>query len=423
MSIFLTLIVLEIVIVIINLQLFKHDILSPATISSIMFLIATLFALYCATYWNLILSSLTVQVIVVGLLFMTIGEFLGDKLGTIFTVKSSIKKTTLIVVSKKVKVSVTICVVIMTILYAVNAYHVGVLNGGTGVNAFAYMKSSYASNSSTRMNPIIRQGFKFIMASAYIACFILANNYLILKQRLKENMTYVIIIVCSIAVTIFSGSRTEILRVISALFLDYSILLQINNKKIAVRNGLIIKKIFPIVLIIILIAFLSREVVKVTGTATSQGSSLIYYLAYYVGSPIAVLNNKIGMAFSKENIFIGATTGVPNFVYLGNLDYGGNVGTILQPSLFKYGLIGMAIFILIIYFFGGLLYSRIKRSLQAGHSLFILLFSSWYYMFTMSYYDDVISQLSFVITILLIDVVLMIIYPLFFKKLVKESVI
>ncbi|MGO3576118.1 MAG: O-antigen polymerase [Lactobacillus helveticus] len=416
MSIFLTLIVLEIIIVIINLQLFKHDIFSPATISSIMFLIATLFALYCATYWNLILSSLTVQVIVVGLLFMTIGEFLGDKLGTIFTVKSPIKKTTLIVVSKKVKVSVTICVVIMTILYAVNAYHVGLLNGGTGANAFAYMKSAYASNSSTRMNPIIRQGFKFIMASAYIACFILANNYLILKQRLKENMTYVIIIVCSIAVTIFSGSRTEILRVISALFLDYSILLQINNKKKTIRSGLIIKKILPVVLIIILIAFLSRQVVKVTGTATSQGSSLIYYLAFYVGSPIAVLNNKISMAFSKENIFIGATTGVPNFVYLGNLDYGGNVGTILQPSLFKYGLIGMAIFILIIYFWGGLLYSRIKCSLQAGHSLFILLFSSWYYMFTMSYYDDIISALSFVITILLIDAVLMIIYPLFFKK-------
>lgn len=416
MSIFLTLIVLEIIIVIINLQLFKHDILSPATISSIMFLIATLFALYCATYWNLILSSLTVQVIVVGLLFMTIGEFLGDKLGTIFTVKSPIKKTTLIVVSKKVKVSVTICVVIMTILYAVNAYHVGLLNGGTGASTFAYMKSAYASNSSTRMNPIIRQGFKFIMASAYIACFILANNYLILKQRLKENMTYVIIIVCSIAVTIFSGSRTEILRVISALFLDYSILLQINNKKKTIRSGLIIKKILPVVLIIILIAFLSRQVVKVTGIATSQGSSLIYYLAYYVGSPIAILNNKISMAFSKENIFMGATTGVPNFVYLGNLDYGGNVGTILQPSLFKYGLIGMAIFILIIYFWGGLLYSRIKCSLQAGHSLFILLFSSWYYMFTMSYYDDVISQLSFVITILLIDAVLMIIYPLFFKK-------
>lgn len=416
MSIFLTLIVLEIIIVIINLQLFKHDILSPATISSIMFLIATLLVLYCATYWNLILSSLTVQVIVVGLLSMTIGEFLGDKLGTIFTVKSPIKKTTLIVVSKKVKVSVTICVVIMTILYAVNAYHVGLLNGGTGANAFAYMKSAYASNSSTRMNPIIRQGFKFIMASAYIACFILANNYLILKQRLKENMTYVIIIVCSIAVTIFSGSRTEILRVISALFLDYSILLQINNKKKTIRSGLIIKKILPVVLIIIFIAFLSRQVVKVTGTATSQGSSLIYYLAYYVGSPIAVLNNKISMAFSKENIFMGATTGVPNFVYLGNLDYGGNVGTILQPSLFKYGLIGMAIFILIIYFWGGLLYSRIKCSLQAGHSLFILLFSSWYYMFTMSYYDDVISQLSFVITILLIDAVLMIIYPLFLKK-------
>ena len=416
MSIFLTLIVLEIVIVIINLQLFKHDIFSPATISSIMFLIATLFALYCATYWDLILSSLTVQVIVVGLLFMTIGEFLGDKLGTIFTVKSPIKKTTLIVVSKKVKVSVTICVVIMTILYAVNAYHVGLLNGGTGANAFAYMKSSYASNSSIRMNPIIRQGFKFIMASAYIACFILANNYLILKQRLKENMTYVIIIVCSIAVTIFSGSRTEIIRVISALFLDYSILLQINNKKKTIRSGLIIKKILPVVLIIILIAFLSRQVVKVAGTATSQGSSLIYYLAYYVGSPIAVLNNKISMAFSKESIFMGATTGVPNFVYLGNLDYGGNVGTILQPSLFKYGLIGMAIFILIIYFFGGLLYSRIKCSLQTGHSLFILLFSSWYYLFTMSYYDDIVSQLSFVITILLIDAVLMIIYPLFFKK-------
>ena len=63
------------------------------------------------------------------------------------------------------------------------------------------------------MNPIIRQGFKLIMASSYISCFVFANNCLVLKQRLRDNAAYLLIIICSIVVNVsFCGTPRKFLR-------------------------------------------------------------------------------------------------------------------------------------------------------------------------------------------------------------------
>lgn len=426
MSLFISLIIIEFFFIVLNILVFKQDILSPATISSIVFLIATLLALYCKTVWEINLSGLTVLVITLGLLTMTISELLSRYVKVNPTyVNESNRVITPITPNHMVMNVLAWIIFFATLAYGLNAYHTGLVNGGSSLNAFAYMKSAYTEGETgARMNPIVRQGFKLIMAGSYISCFVFSNNYLVLHQKLKYNFPYLIIIICSMVVTILSGSRTEILRILSALILDYALIWRAyhkaGNNSTAIRKALI--KFAPLIIIIIIIAFLSRTVVKKTGVATSESTSLIYYVAYYVGSPIAVLNNKINLAFSKFDILSGSKVGIPDFVYLGNLSYGGNVGSIFQTKLINNGLIIMIIWILLIYFIGGLIYKRIKYNLYVEGSnrpLLLLLFNSWYYVFTMSYYSDVLSSISFVETNVLIDVVLLILYPLFFKVKIK----
>jgi len=421
MALFILLILIECFIIFLNGHVFMHDLLSPASISAVVFLVATLLAFYCQVIWEINLSGLTVMVIALGLLAMTVGESFGRHIKVVYHPREYSEDIEPVKPNPNTIVVLTVIVVAATLLYGVDAYRVGLMNGGSGLNAFAYMKDGYI-NGGSRMNPIIRQGFKLIMASSYISSFVFANNCLVLRQRLKDNVAYLLIIICSIIVTIFSGARTEILRIVSALVLDFALIWRAyyggSNKR---STKYILKKFIPLAVIVVMVAFFSRTLVKMKGVATSQVTSITYYVAYYVGSPIAVLNKKINMAFSGPNILSKSRMEVPEFVYLGRFDYGGNVGTILQTKLLNSGLALMLTWIFIIYFVGGIIYERINYDIRvrSQQPLLLILFTSWYYIFTMSYYADIMSSASFIITNVLTDVVLVIIYPLFFRVRIK----
>ncbi len=422
MALFILLILIECFIIFLNGYVFRHDLMSPASISAVVFLVATLLAFYCQVIWEINLSGLTVIVIALGLLAMTVGESLGRHVKVVYHPREYSEDIDPVKPNPNTMAVLTVVVVAATLLYGVSAYRVGLMNGGSGLNAFAYMKNGYI-NGGSQMSPVIRQGFKLIMASSYISCFVFANNCLVLKQRLRDNVAYLIIIICSIVATVFSGSRTEILRIVSAVVLDFALIWRAyyrgsNNKR---STKYVLKKFVPLVVAVAVIAFLSRTIVKKTGVATSQVTSITYYVAYYVGSSIAVLNNKINMAFSGFNILSGSKVGIPEFVYLGNLDYGGNVGTIFQTKLLSNGLVFMLTWIFIIYFVGGIIYERINYDIRvrSQQPLLLILFTSWYYIFTMSYYADIMSSVPFIITNVLTDVILVIIYPLFFRVRIK----
>ncbi len=429
------LLIVEVIAIEVNLRLFKSDILSPATVSSITFFIATLFALFCINVWELEIHWMTICVISLGLLMMTVGEFFGRRVrlhpySRLHIVKKQDKKTNglnRIFVQEIVKYMITFLIVAFTILYGWNAFHVGVSNGGTGLNAFAYMKAAYiGSGGKARMNVFIRQGYKVVMSGSYISCFILANNFLVLKEKLKENWEYILIILCGFMITIFSGARTEILRIVSALIFDFAFLWRLNKNKGKQGNRqsikIIIKKAIPLAIIVAIIAFVSRKIVKTSNVATSATNSIFYYVAYYVGSSISVLNTKIKMAFINGGLLFGTNETIPEFVYLGKLDYGGNVGTILQTSLIKHGLIYMIFWILLIYIVGGFFYRNVLNShkLSRKECLKIILFTSWYYVFTMSYYSDILSSASFIKTNILTNIVLIALHYGIFKIRIKS---
>jgi hypothetical protein len=417
---------IEMLMIIINLKIYKNDILSPSTISSITFFVATLFALYCADVWELTISRKTNIVITVGLITMTIGEYIGRKIRVSIEKKlaysiNTDRRIPTIFMKQYKKNLVMVAVIACMGLYAVNAYQVGLINGGNGLNAFAYMKNAYMTSTGSTMNPIIRQGYKIVMSAAYISCFIFSNNCLVRHDGLKKNWQYIVVLVCGFIITIVAGARTEILRIVSALLLDYTLLWRLNaggNSRVNKQSSkVVIRKAVPLILLVIVIAYASRAIVKVSNVATTSIDSIVYYMAYYIGSPIAVLNTKLEMAFENVGLLFESKNTVSQFVYLGSLDYGGNVGTILQTSVLKSGLFYMIIWILLIYIAGGFIYRKITsyKEINMNTSLLIILFSNWYYVFSMAYYSDVMSDTGFIITNILTCIVGYLIYNMLFK--------
>ena len=228
-------------------------------------------------------------------------------------------------------------------------------------------------------------------------------------------MTYLISFVCGCVITIFSGSRTEILRLVSALILDYVVLTRLNSGYNSSKNKIgiidIIKRFAPVLIVGVIAGFLSRGVVKTANTGGSDITSIIGYVSYYIGSPIQVLNIKLTYFSNIKELLFGTQNSIPEFVYLGRLDYGGNVATIFGSCIHYNGLINMVIYLLIVYFIGTSIYYRLYHvnSSKKRKSRNIIVFSYCYFVFTMAYYSICTSVLLEFSNILIL-ILLLILY-------------
>ncbi len=427
---FILIVALEIVFIIYNIRKFKNDILSPATISSITFFVATIFAWYCRDVWNISMSSSTVLVIALSLLTMSMAESIGRKIKINVHKYKNDRDIASVNISKAKRMILSIVVVVCTIAYALEAYRIGIMNGGSSLNAFAYMKTAYGVDAGIRMNLIVRQFFKIVLGSAYIACFFLAYNIKKKNAQFVQNIHYYIIVFCGVAITIFSGSRTDIVRIITAFVFDYMVI-DINTDGESVRrmnkkkSKKIIKIVLPMVVMVFVLAFISRAIVKINNTATSSIDSILYYVSYYVGSPISVLNTKLADAYNGDfyRLLMGSGNEVSEFIYLGRLNYGGNVGTILCEKVVQQGLLILVLYILMVYLVGTIIYrkSKLKENIGYYNSILTICASSWYYVFTMSYYSDILNSFGFIVTNLLTNLVIWVVYAFLFKVKVRAT--
>lgn len=389
------LLIVELFMIMLTLTLFDFDILAPSVITNVVFFIATVFVIPSSEIWEVNIGSHTILTVLCGLIIIAISSFTA-KMVSLKTGHPKKKGSTISLAHCHVTMERVLAIssVILTSLYLVDALRVGSSYGGVGLNAIGYMKEAYISNATgLRMNGIIRQGFKIVMAFAYFSAFIFANNCLVQRESFRKNISYIISFLCGCLITIFSGSRAEILRLLSALLVSYSFIYREKNKWSLNSNrtslSAIAKKFSIPTLLLILAAFLSRSIVKIGGTGGTDISSIIQYASFYIGSPIQVLNIKLGYFDSFKELIFGTKTSIPEFVYLGGLDYGGNVATILGSCISCNGLINMAIYLSIVYFIGNFVYYRLCGTTSSlSRNRAVILFSYIYFVFTMSYYSE-----------------------------------
>lgn len=382
----------------INYRIARKDIAAPAVIAILTIAIAILFAILGKNTWQLEVSKTTGMVFCVGFLSITLANMVPVKV----KVPQRWISGSDIEINKHTVIMATLISAMCTLLYGMNAYRVGLAAGGSGSNAFAYMKNLYMNDETgPRMNLFIRQSFKIVLAIAYVHVFFLLNNLVILRNRTKYNFCYIVTIVFAVAIVIFSGSRTEIMQLLSSGIFIYSVLWR--EKMLWKKNsneksfGQIVKAITPFVLILMVIAFGSRNIVKIEGNALSATSDFLGYIVFYIGSPIAVLNRKIEYSFADSGIWFANDISrryAHAQVYLGNLNYGGNTSTIFTGVL-ESGIIYMAMELFIIFLIATICYKSfiLKTNSCYSRNRNLILYSMCYYVFTMAFYGDCVGLL------------------------------
>ncbi|WP_321003944.1 oligosaccharide repeat unit polymerase [Eisenbergiella porci] len=416
----------EFALLLVGYELFDRDIFAPPVITTIVFCIATILVIPSIELWNVKISTITILVIFVGISSCIVASMFAkilfgkknistDKRGHIRYINCH----------KSVRCIIIFISCILTVLYFIEAIRVGEHYGGTGFGAIGYMKDAYVNQNVNviRMNIFIRQGFKFVMAISYISSFVFANNFLVLHSGVKDNLYNIISIFCGCAITIFSGSRTDVIRIISAIIISYSFLqreyfnwrVQENSKQLLRA----IKKFLPLLIAAAAVAFASKNYVKVKGTGGSEISTIIGYLSFYLGSPIQVLNTKLAFFNGVKELLFGTEQVIPTFVYLGELDYGGNVATILNACFRFNGVIRMSIYLSVVYFIGTAFYYRLYGSRSSyKRNLKLIIFSFVYFIFTMSYYADC-SMMLFQFSNIFVILLIVILYKPFMRLQIK----
>lgn len=401
-----------------NFAIAKMDVFAPAPIACASLSVGLFFCYLGADSWNLELSSKTFFVILFGVGTITVANILAGKR---FKVPISWIKQADVFYKDRFVVWATLFSVVFTILYGIDAYRVGIMAGGNGLNAFAYMKTIYMQDSdAVRMNPIIRQLFKPVIAIAYVNMFLLIDTIVKRKKDPRRKICGIISILSATMIVIFSGSRTEIMQLLSGGILMFSVLWRerrgwkLRDNKRSLFE--IIRKVWPFILVFIILAFISRNVVKTTNNELSATSTFFQYLIFYIGSSVAVLDRKLEIAFDRSGFLLGNKTAesiMHGQVYLGNLNYGGNTATIFI-SVFDGGLLHMVIRLLFVFIVGSILYRSIllktESSYKRGRNLIIM--SMMYYVFTMAYYSDCAGL------VIKISNLLTMVFVLFYYKLI-----
>lgn len=384
---------IEIIILLLCYKINKYNILSLSFVSIFGFIVSHVAALYSLELWDLELSGFTFFTIIIGLITMIFAEALSKKVSFIGYKKNKIDYLEEHLAVKDVTWFVCgIILILCTFVYYREVLNVGMQVGIQGLDAVSFVKSEANEADGLKMNFLIRQFFKIVMAISYVFIYIFVYNLIVNK---KKNLSMIVLpTICSVLITIFSGARTEILRILSAAIFDYLVVSYIYKRKnISISSTFF--KFAPLFLGLGVIAFATKSIVKLSNVETSKMDSFMGYVSYYIGSPISVMNTKIDFKEYGLDYFYGNSNFVPEFVYLGSLNYGGNVGSILNVATFEYGIVGMVSYIFIIYFiFGYILHHQILESTNhKGIHFKVILFSFSFFIFTMAYYSDCLGLL------------------------------
>lgn len=420
----------------------KSDFLDPVVFSIFVFIIATFSSIIGNMTWNIEFSLYSMFIVLIGLIAMASGNAFA-KLANSNLLNKRIRKFSyqpheINISSWKVWVIIGLSVV-LTALYIIDILHAGKLLGVSGLKAISVVRRSDKATT----NAIIRQGIKFIMAAGFVNGFIFSNNFIINCKR-KTNFLYLIPSICGCVCSIFTGVRTEILRIIIAIFVSFYILLQEKNNWKNGSNKKVIKLFLPAVFIALILFVEVKNIIKGPDLATNHVYNTFEYIIYYIGTPLIVLGEKINIGITNyKGIFWGELTfnsvwfdladfnlvnasllqnGSANIIINSKERIAANVDTILGPALIDFDISGMFVFIFLVYFFlSYYYYNKIKytsSSLKRNKS--IIVYSHLFIIIAMSYYANLAGKF-FSIYFILTLIFIYIIYWFYFKtKLFKR---
>lgn len=436
------LLIVEMVLYFIAYKMSNKDFISPTNFSLFIFICATLFAIADSNIWDVKFSFNSFIYISLGLLMMLIAQAL-----SVLLAKNNIKKNDCmqnmslhigrIDIKEYKTFTVNVFVLVLTLLYVYDILKSGASMGVNGLAAISAVKYS----DSVQTSSLLRQGIKVIMASSFIECYIISRNMVFGWK--KKDALHFIPVICAMICSLFAGVRTEALRIIFAFFSLYYLNLKDKNKKSSLDTNIkLFKKFLPIIIIAALVFSGVKNLIKSSDLPINSAFSTLEYIAYYIGSPILVFGIKEMKGFNsfKGNLFGEITLNafwqdladmgfiskdytqiLSTNVYISKSDsVTANVDTIFGGLMIDFGLFGMMIFILILYFIlSSIYFKKIKGKIILNNELSYIFYGFLFYLPAMSYYANLFGKyisIYYIITVIFIYCFYIFYFRLDFKK-------
>lgn len=403
----------------------KAVFVNPSFLSIIVITASTILGLIGNSYWNVEISILLIPVVLLGMMSLLLADIFAKK-----TTKKPINSNnnmSVIHIKNNRDNIVLFVVIVCTFLYAIDIIRTGASMGHGGLSAIYAVKRDRSGT-----NILIRQGIKIVMAAMFVHTYIFVNNVMIMGKRGFNHYKHLIPSLCAIICSVFTSVRTEIFRVITALMICLCILLfQKKNWNMSTLS-MFVKKIIPYIFVGVVLLVGVRFIVKGPENATSNTYGVFMYVAYYLGTPIVVLGSKLyegidnfqgthfgeitlnqlydtlrKCGFFSNDIFLDGSKNV--WIDQSN-KITANVDTIFGPPTIDFGIVGMAIYIFLLFFvLDKYYYKNIYRTNDSGkRNSKLITYSFLASIPSMAFYTNYFNQyltVYFLLTYVLIKII------------------
>ncbi|MCB6994514.1 oligosaccharide repeat unit polymerase [bacterium 210820-DFI.6.37] len=391
---------------IISFIIFDKDILAPPTVVALVFLFGCFCAFYNEDKWGLEFSYNTTGLIVTAIMSTMIGGFIGvylSRFPNIRTFSFSYERTELqgIFVSP-IKTSVVIIFQIVTLILLF--LHIQRLTGYSNwmlaVAEYRLLTGRLAdvNDLTIRMSLITRNMVELSFALGMVYAYIVGNNLVSIKKKLSINWIPIILYAIT---TFMQGDRSNMIRLwLTILIVAYTIHKRsVGWKKSRETRRVVVAMIISIAIIGVLFVSL-REIVGRT-----SDKDPLYYITFYAGSPIAVLDQVWTNPIPKPDIFgkktfyylnvsLTALIGWPgkynfysDFVKSPNGTSIGNAPTALRDPYGEFGYWGFVVIMIALGVFFTLLYCKTRKKYGTSPiDIRLLLYTYIAYTFFMYFY-------------------------------------
>jgi oligosaccharide repeat unit polymerase len=416
----------------------KGEILGPSFLTTSTIGTSAILLYSLSTIWNIDFNSKTVIVLLYGFISLTLAELMAYAM---YRHKPRIKQDTCISY-KYIKIRycniLLLIYFISSLLYFRDIYTIGKSIGYNDLTAIGEVKADIEELSS-HMNPIVRQMYKVVTSACYIHSFIFAYNLFLANSNWKNEIKHLSPLVSVVIITLASGGRLNIFKsLMGAIFIIYMVLRESSRWKDHYIRKFIFTVIIP-ALISFCVIFSSVSLIVKSNASTREKKDALEYISYYAGGSLQVFNLKVEKGrkrWSYDNWGYGTFSGIYSMfkikdknakkigngmIPLGsNADYAGNAYTIFGVAYMDFGLFGMIIFIFGCYFlFCRYYYKYIINTFSTYRRNKKLVVYSYFFtsIIVMAFYDNCFWIL-FSSTGILTYLVLIILYHIYFKKLV-----
>ena len=412
------------------------DILSPSVIAIFMFIISTFGIIYNADYWDVSYSAETAKIVCLTLLMMYMTE--------LFVIKTTrgckriiIQQEPMELAVTKIEIPTTINLMIVVALFFFALYYIyAVFRSGSVLGAVGLLAIGTTKYSEEGIDLVSRLGFRVINIFFFIYAYILINNIVVCKQKVKDNVVNLLPILCGFLMMFFAGSRKLLVQYPMAIILMYAIRKRDTSGWSSLSTKKLVKRVIPICTLILVVFYAMREISK--GSTALADRTFLDYLTYYISSPLYLLDKYITSPQSitpkaqyfGQYTFLGFYNSliswglldfkVPSnkFVIISSQAYmSGNEFTWIQRPYQDFGIVGTLIFTFIVfYIYNRVYYKKILcRKNGQKRDITLILYSYFYFIVVLSFYCVyTITEVS--IQSVFYSIILVIMYRLFVSR-------